>query len=124
DDSDSRSARKIAGLLQTDHREFNLEPHSLVELLPAVVYHHDEPKVDPASIPTLALARQLKRYVTVVLVGEGSDEQFGGYYSHRYFARCRSLGFPIPSVLRSTEFARVINLFPFLRKRRRMIEFV
>ena len=39
----------------------------------------DEPIGDPACLPMHFVAQAAKGGVTVVLVGEGSDEVFGGY---------------------------------------------
>ena len=39
----------------------------------------DEPFFDPAFFPLLRLSRFTKKYVDVVLTGDGGDELFGGY---------------------------------------------
>ncbi|HBZ69797.1 MAG TPA: asparagine synthase (glutamine-hydrolyzing) [Deltaproteobacteria bacterium] len=50
-------------------------PASIAELVRCV----GEPLADPAWLPTAMLARRARRDVTMVLVGEGADELFGGY---------------------------------------------
>ena len=48
--------------------------------MPQLVWQQDEPIGDPACLPMHFVAQAAKRGgVTVVLVGEGSDEVFGGY---------------------------------------------
>src|SRR5262249_19417405 len=50
------------------------------DYLPELVYQQDEPIGDPACLPMHFLCRQARKDgVIVVLVGEGSDEVFGGY---------------------------------------------
>jgi asparagine synthase (glutamine-hydrolysing) len=49
-----------------------------------VMFHADEPLGDPACIPTYLLSKELARYVTVVLSGEGADELFWGYDHYAY----------------------------------------
>lgn len=71
--------------------KFNL-PHVAVETTPQeiasrfarVVAAMDEPVADPACFPLHILCDEIKRHVTVVLSGEGSDEMLGGYtqYGH------------------------------------------
>ena len=55
---------------------------SLVEHLPALVHHLDEPS-DPLSVCSYLVSRTASRRVRVVLGGDGGDELFGGY--DRYY---------------------------------------
>ncbi|HEY3310228.1 MAG TPA: asparagine synthase (glutamine-hydrolyzing) [Anaerolineales bacterium] len=54
------------------------------DLFDEIIFHADEPLGDPACIPTYLLAKELTKYVTVVLSGEGADELFWGYDTYRY----------------------------------------
>ncbi len=49
-----------------------------------ITWHHDEPLGDAATINNYFLAKEAKKWVTVVLAGEGGDELFGGYPWHRW----------------------------------------
>mgnify|MGYP005846986333 CR=1 FL=1 len=49
------------------------------DLLPLLVYHLDEPILEPLLAPSYLLARAARREVTVALTGEGADELFAGY---------------------------------------------
>ena len=44
-----------------------------------IQYYMDEPLPNPSEIPLYFLAKNARRYVKVVLSGEGADELFGGY---------------------------------------------
>lgn len=49
------------------------------EAVPEIQYYMDEPLPNPSEIPLYFLAKNARRYVKVVLSGEGADELFGGY---------------------------------------------
>lgn len=71
-------AKFLADHFKTDHKEIIVEPETL-GIIPKIVWHADEPMADPTSIPVYLLARETKPNVTVVLTGDGGDEQFCGY---------------------------------------------
>ena len=121
---DRTHASEVAEFLSTEHREIFLDGDDMIKLLPQVVYHHDEPKVDAASFPTLATGFRIRHDATVVLVGEGSDEQFGGYYSHSYFARTRTSRGLVPKFLGSATLLHLADSLPWLRKYTRALEYV
>ena len=49
------------------------------EAVPEIQYYMDEPLPNPSEIPLYFLAKNARKYVKVVLSGEGADELFGGY---------------------------------------------
>lgn len=71
-------ARLIADTYKTEHKEIIVKPDT-VKLLPKIVWHLDEPMSDPTCIPVYLLSERIKKYATVVLTGDGGDEQFAGY---------------------------------------------
>jgi asparagine synthase (glutamine-hydrolysing) len=75
---ESAAARRVARYLGTEHHELRVEGR-MVDLLPTVVWHMDEPFADAAALPTFQIARVAREHVKVVLTGEGADELFGGY---------------------------------------------
>ncbi len=74
-------ARMVADHCRTDHHEEVVCP-DMVQLLPRMVYHLDEPS-DPIAACMYHSAALAARHVKVVLTGDGGDEVFAGY--DRYF---------------------------------------
>ena len=81
--SELKYAKITSDRFNTDHREINCKI-DVVKYLPSVVWHADEPLADAAMMPTFLMSEVTKKYVTVVLTGEGGDEIFAGYgeYEH------------------------------------------
>jgi len=55
----------------------------MMDALPRIVWHLDDPVADPALVPLYFVAKKAAEHVTVVLSGEGADEFFGGYGIYR-----------------------------------------
>ncbi len=73
-------ARKVAREYGCEHEETTITASDCQGFVPQLVLQQDEPIGDPACLPMHFVAQAAKqRGVTVVLVGEGSDEVFGGY---------------------------------------------
>jgi asparagine synthase (glutamine-hydrolysing) len=73
-------ARRVAKRFKTAHREVVIDHDDLWQFMPDLVYHQDEPIADPVCVPLYFVAKLAKDSgVTVVHVGEGSDELFSGY---------------------------------------------
>jgi asparagine synthase (glutamine-hydrolysing) len=104
-------SRFVADYLETDHHEFIVEPKS-VDLLPKIVWYFDEPVADPAAIPVYLLSELAKKYVTVVLLGEGGDELFAGYEQYKIICNSRKYIKYIPNFLKSNLISRVPLLTP------------
>jgi asparagine synthase (glutamine-hydrolysing) len=78
---DLQYARRLGRELGLDHRERVLSPE-IVDLLPKLVWHMDEPIADPAAITTYLICAAARERLTVVLSGMGADEIFAGYPRH------------------------------------------
>jgi asparagine synthase (glutamine-hydrolysing) len=78
---DIQYARVVAERFDVDYHEEILRP-DIVELLPKLVWHLDEPIADPACITTYLICRAARKRLTVVLSGMGGDEVFAGYPRH------------------------------------------
>jgi len=76
--------REVARRYQTEHEELDLNPD--VDLRGAIeefAYYSDEPSADAGALPVWFLSKLSKTRTTVSLSGEGADELFGGYLTHR-----------------------------------------
>lgn len=73
-----RDADDLSQRLGTLHHEIEVGPTDLSALLPAVVWHLEEPRVG-ISYQIYKLSELVRRHVTVVLSGTGGDEMFAGY---------------------------------------------
>jgi asparagine synthase (glutamine-hydrolysing) len=90
-------ARAVAEHCHTDHHEEIVAP-DMVQLLPRMVWHLDEPS-DPIAACMYHSAALAARHVKVVLTGDGGDEIFAGY--DRYFGfRWIRLYAALPEVVR------------------------
>ncbi|MDN5749078.1 MAG: asparagine synthase (glutamine-hydrolyzing) [Pseudonocardia sp.] len=79
---DLRYARIVARRHGIDLHEIEIAP-DVVDLLPSIVGHLDEPIGDPAAINTFLICRAAREAgVRVMLSGMGADELFGGYRKH------------------------------------------
>lgn len=80
---ESAHARAVAAELGTHHTEIRVDEKAALALVPDLPHLYDEPFADPAALPTVLLARETRRQVTVALSGDGADELFGGYGIYR-----------------------------------------
>lgn len=102
-------ARLIAKRFGTEHYEFILKP-DIVEVLPKLVWHLDEPFADSSLIPTFLVSQAARKHVTVALTGIGGDEAFGGY--PRYLGAMLASSYEkIPRWVRKS-FAQAIDFLP------------
>ena len=70
--------RRFAHGLGCEHHEIVVEP-DVVDLLPSLTWHMDEPTADPAIITAYLVCREARKQSTVLLSGVGGDEIFAGY---------------------------------------------
>ncbi len=81
-------AQLIANRFRSNHHEVRIGVQDLIDFLPQLVHHQDEPIADPVCVPVYFVARLAKEHgVTVCQVGEGSDELFCGYPLWGWFLR-------------------------------------
>jgi asparagine synthase (glutamine-hydrolysing) len=79
---DAYYARKLANQFSFNHHEITIEP-DIIDLLPKMIWHLDEPIADPAAINTYLISKEAERHgIKVLLSGMGADEFFSGYRSH------------------------------------------
>ena len=78
---DLKCAREIAQRYGTEHHEEQMNFSDFQKEFPAILSHFDEPFGGVVS--TYFLARLISKHVKVAISGDGSDELFGSYLSHR-----------------------------------------
>ncbi len=101
--SELRYARMIAQKVGADHHELLLKESDLLDSLPLIIRHQDEPLADPVCMPVYFVSKLARDAgVIVCQVGEGSDELFCGYPYWRASLRLQRLAnlLPVPNPMR------------------------
>lgn len=83
-DNDRRFARAVAEQYGTEHHEHLVRFNDLPDQLDRIVGSFDEPF--SGVISTYFITRSISEHVKVALSGDGADELFGSYLSHRVAA--------------------------------------
>jgi asparagine synthase (glutamine-hydrolysing) len=78
---DQRFARMVSKQYGTDHHEYLLPASEAAESIEPVLHAFDEPFSGVTS--TYFLTKLISKHVKVALSGDGADELFGSYLSHR-----------------------------------------
>jgi len=109
--NESQYAAMVAQQYQTSHRveQVNPDDFSLVDHLAEL---YDEPYADSSALPTYRVCELAKKQVTVVLSGDGGDENLAGYRRYRwhtYEERIRSL---LPASIRRPLFGFLGSVYP------------
>jgi asparagine synthase (glutamine-hydrolysing) len=110
------SADETVNKIKSIHHKQLINKDEYINSLPKAVYHFDEPVADPSAILLYLMAGEARKYVTVVLSGEGADEFFGGYtIYHEYYDRMK-LNI-IPKIIRNNILRRLaFSKFNFFGK--------
>ena len=77
--SEFHYATMAAKTFGAEHHEFRVSAREFGDFIPDLVWHLDEPLADPSCIPLYFISKLARKYITVVLSGEGADEILGGY---------------------------------------------
>jgi asparagine synthase (glutamine-hydrolysing) len=114
---ETKYAREVAKLYNTDHQEIKLSHGDILEAFPAVLENLDEPFADSSAVPTFIVSRETRNHVAVALSGDGGDELFAGYrmYLGEYWSRYYSM---IPAFFRNGVMAPLITALPDARDKR------
>ncbi|HET8555181.1 MAG TPA: XrtA/PEP-CTERM system amidotransferase [Rhodanobacteraceae bacterium] len=104
-------ARQVAEHLHTNHVAETVcaDDHDLIDTLAGI---YDEPFADSSALPTWRVCQLARRHVTVVLSGDGGDENFAGYRRYRLHALESGLRARLPAGLRRSLFGTLGNLYP------------
>ena len=110
---DTEVARRTASHFGCVHTEIAVDPQ-VVDLLPKLIWHMDEPVADPAIITAYLVNREARKTVTVLLSGVGGDELFAGYRKHQAHQMARSYQ-RIPAPLRRRLIEPLVMSLPSMR---------
>lgn len=72
-------AKLAADHFGTEHHELVVKSSDLAAYWPLLTWHRDEPVSEPSDLGVYLVSRLARKYVKVVLSGEGGDELFAGY---------------------------------------------
>ena len=109
--NESQYAAMVAGQYRTAHRVEQVDPEDF-DLIDHLAELYDEPYADSSALPTYRVCELAKKQVTVVLSGDGGDENLAGYRRYRwhtYEERMRSL---LPAGIRQPLFGLLGRLYP------------
>src|SRR2546429_4141036 len=76
---ESKYAAIVSNRYGTNHHALVINQDDYSKELYKTIWHLEEPINHPHTVQLLLLSRHARKFVTVVLTGEGADEVFGGY---------------------------------------------
>ncbi|WP_404355214.1 XrtA/PEP-CTERM system amidotransferase [Methylotuvimicrobium sp. KM1] len=109
--NESKYAQLVAERYHTAHRVEQVDPDDF-HLIDRLAGLYDEPYADSSALPTYRVCELAKKQVTVVLSGDGGDENLAGYRRYRwhtYEDRMRQI---MPDALRKPLFGFLGRTYP------------
>jgi len=77
-------ASQVAREFKTDHHEIIITHKDLMDYVPSLIFHQDEPIADWVCVPLYFVSKLARDSDTIVIqIGEGSDEIFFGYDGYK-----------------------------------------
>lgn len=99
DFDESAGAAATARVLGSRHTYIPVDAGQALRLVDALTETYDEPFADPSALPSMLLAAETRRHVTVAVSGDGADELFGGYrrygVGHGLWRHCHTAPAPL-----------------------------
>lgn len=120
-------ARIAARRFGTDHHEYYVSPGDLLEGIPHVAVHYDQPFGNSSAVPAWICAQRARDDgITRMLAGDGGDELFGGnvrYAKQRIFAHYGRVPGPIRKLVVEPMLGLpAVGRIPMVRKGRSYVE--
>ena len=109
--SELEHARSMAQKYSTDHHEFILKYGDIPSTLEKITYHFGEPFADSSAIPLYHISKMTRDHVTVVINGDGGDEDFAGYQRY-WLDRYANIYARAPHFLSRRLIPSIANLLP------------
>jgi len=121
---ESKYQRLMSDQTGSIHHEITVNPEDVIQTLIEQMAFMDEPNGNGAVIPSYLLAKEAKKFVKVLISGEGGDEITNGYDTH-LANKVRRIYRKAPSLLRKLAFLSAHSLpvsldkvsFEFMAKR-------
>ena len=110
---ESSYAQKVADHIESEHHVIECDYKDGLDLIENFSYYYDEPFADSSAIPSMLLAKNTRKYVTVALSGDGGDESFLGYHRYNWLRYINGI-YQLPSGLRLLG-ANVLNNIPYYK---------
>ncbi|NOT16329.1 MAG: amidotransferase 1, exosortase A system-associated [Methylotenera sp.] len=109
--NESKFAAQVAERYHTIHRVEQVDPadFSLVDQLAGL---YDEPYADSSALPTYRVCELAKKQVTVVLSGDGGDENLAGYRRYRWHTYEEQMRSWLPDSIRKPVFGLLGRAYP------------
>ncbi|MDD5579527.1 MAG: amidotransferase 1, exosortase A system-associated [Methylobacter sp.] len=109
--NESQFAAQVADRYHTAHRVEQVDPDdfSLVDQLAGL---YDEPYADSSALPTYRVCELAKKQVTVVLSGDGGDENLAGYRRYRWHTYEEQMRSWLPEGVRKPVFGLLGQIYP------------
>ena len=108
--NESKYAKIVADYFDTNHHPLKVKADAS-EILPKAIWHLDEPVSDPTIIAQYLISQLTKKYVTVILNGEGADEVFAGYMMYKVMNKSEKYKKLLPGPAK-TMLPKIINKTP------------
>ncbi|GJL74735.1 XrtA/PEP-CTERM system amidotransferase [Nitrosomonas sp.] len=109
--NESRYAQEVADRYHTNHHVEQVE-HDDFDLIDKLALLYDEPFADSSALPTYRVCELARQRVTVVLSGDGGDENLAGYRRYRWHMYEEKLRSIMPLSLRKPLFGLLGNVYP------------
>ena len=109
--NETEFAQMIADQYKTNHYVEHVEANDF-DLLDKLAGFYDEPFADSSSMPTYRVCELAKKRVTVVISGDGGDENFAGYRRHRWHMNEEKIRQMLPGPLRKPVFGMLGAAYP------------
>lgn len=109
--NESQYARKVADRYHTRHNVEQVDKDDF-DLIGKLAAHYDEPFADSSAMPTYRVCELARKHVTVVLSGDGGDENLAGYRRYRWHLYEEGLRSILPLGLRKPVFGLLGNIYP------------
>jgi asparagine synthase (glutamine-hydrolysing) len=109
--NESKFAAQVAERYHTKHRVEQVDPADF-SLLDQLAELYDEPYADSSALPTYRVCELAKKQVTVVLSGDGGDENLAGYRRYRWHVYEEQMRRWLPASIRKPFFGLMGQIYP------------